>query len=101
MQQHLKDAETFAKEKANVKAPDAAAIKDKIQEVVGGSGGGGDKARHEEAPGQFNAMDEIDTILKRSPVVIISKSYCPHSKKAKRLLLESYKIVPAPFVSLS
>lgn len=40
----------------------------------------------------------LDGILKKSPVIIFSKSYCPHSKKAKRILLENYKIVPAPFV---
>lgn len=31
-------------------------------------------------------------------VIIFSKSYCPYSKKAKRILLEHYKITPAPFV---
>lgn len=31
-------------------------------------------------------------------VIIFSKSYCPHSKKAKRILLENYKITPAPYV---
>jgi len=31
-------------------------------------------------------------------VVIFSKSYCPYSAKAKRILLESYSIDPAPYV---
>lgn len=31
-------------------------------------------------------------------MVIFSKSYCPHSKRAKHLLLEVYKIVPKPIV---
>ncbi|KAF2196004.1 glutaredoxin, partial [Delitschia confertaspora ATCC 74209] len=31
-------------------------------------------------------------------VIIFSKSYCPHSKRAKNILLNLYKIVPAPFV---
>ena len=31
-------------------------------------------------------------------VIIFSKSYCPHSAKAKKILLEKYTIVPAPFV---
>ena len=31
-------------------------------------------------------------------VIIFSKSYCPHSKRAKDILLEKYKIVPAPYV---
>ena len=33
-----------------------------------------------------------------SSVIIFSKSYCRFSKKAKRILLEEYSIVPAPFV---
>jgi len=41
---------------------------------------------------------ELNSILKRSPIIIFSKSYCPFSKKAKSILLEKYKIVPAPFV---
>jgi len=31
-------------------------------------------------------------------VIIFSKSYCPHSAKAKKILLEKYTIVPAPHV---
>ena len=33
-----------------------------------------------------------------SPVIIFSKTYCPHSQAAKNLFLRAYKIVPAPFV---
>lgn len=33
-----------------------------------------------------------------SAVVIFSKSYCPHSKRAKQLLLEIYNINPKPLV---
>lgn len=33
-----------------------------------------------------------------STVIIFSKSYCPYSKRAKKLLLETYKITPAPYV---
>lgn len=32
------------------------------------------------------------------PVIIFSKSYCPHSKRAKQLLLEDYVIQPTPLV---
>ena len=32
------------------------------------------------------------------PVVIFSKSYCPHSKRAKHLLTEVYDIVPLPTI---
>ena len=31
-------------------------------------------------------------------VIIFSKSYCPHSKRAKGILLEHYTIDPKPFV---
>jgi glutaredoxin len=31
-------------------------------------------------------------------VVIVSKTYCPFSKRAKQILLEKYHIVPAPYV---
>jgi glutaredoxin len=31
-------------------------------------------------------------------VIIFSKSYCPHSKRAKNILLGHYDITPAPFV---
>lgn len=31
-------------------------------------------------------------------MIIFSKSYCPHSKKAKHILLEKYNIVPRPYV---
>ena len=31
-------------------------------------------------------------------VIIFSKTFCPFSKKAKRILVDSYKITPAPYV---
>lgn len=31
-------------------------------------------------------------------VIVFSKSYCPYSAKAKRILLETYSIVPPPHV---
>ncbi|KAL1886396.1 60S ribosomal protein L9B [Paecilomyces lecythidis] len=42
--------------------------------------------------------DELNGILKMSPIIVFSKSYCPYSAKAKNILLEKYNIVPAPFV---
>lgn len=48
--------------------------------------------------GEQMAREELQGILKRSPIVIFSKSYCPHSKRAKKLLLEQYTITPAPYV---
>ncbi|KAF2709133.1 glutaredoxin [Pleomassaria siparia CBS 279.74] len=41
---------------------------------------------------------ELNAILKKSPIIIFSKSYCPHSADAKRILLKKYKIVPEPHV---
>ncbi|EED20262.1 Glutaredoxin domain protein [Talaromyces stipitatus ATCC 10500] len=43
------------------------------------------------------ASAELDFILKRSPIIVFSKSYCPYSRKAKSILSQ-YRIVPAPYV---
>ncbi|KAK7903427.1 hypothetical protein LTR67_001447 [Exophiala xenobiotica] len=49
--------------------------------------------------GEEMAREEFHNILKKSPIVIIfSKSYCPYSRRAKALLLETYTISPAPYV---
>ncbi|KGO65113.1 Glutaredoxin [Penicillium italicum] len=47
---------------------------------------------------EAEATTELNAILKRAPVIIFSKSYCPYSKKAKLILLERYSIEPKPFV---
>lgn len=31
-------------------------------------------------------------------MIIFSKTYCPHSKKAKNILLDLYTITPSPYV---
>ncbi|CAK3957292.1 hypothetical protein DOTSEDRAFT_68858 [Lecanosticta acicola] len=41
---------------------------------------------------------ELNGILKKGPIIIFSKSYCPFSKKAKHILLDMYNITPAPYV---
>ncbi|KAL9127490.1 MAG: hypothetical protein Q9217_003646 [Psora testacea] len=41
---------------------------------------------------------EMNSILKRGPIIIFSKSYCPYSAKAKRILMDKYTIVPRPHV---
>lgn len=46
----------------------------------------------------FNPGHELQSILKKSPVVIFSKSYCPFSKKLKHLLKTEYQITPAPII---
>ncbi|KAI5289370.1 hypothetical protein KEM54_003979 [Ascosphaera aggregata] len=40
---------------------------------------------------------EFQAILKRSPVIVFSKTYCPFSKKAKHIL-GKYTIVPGPHI---
>ncbi|KAK4694410.1 glutaredoxin 3, partial [Lecanoromycetidae sp. Uapishka_2] len=54
-----------------------------------------DKAESEE---EHKVESELNTILKKGPIIIFSKSYCPYSLKAKNILLEKYTIVPAPYV---
>lgn len=49
-------------------------------------------------PGEEMAREELQQILKKSPIIIFSKSYCPHSKRAKQLLLHMYDIKPAPYI---
>jgi glutaredoxin len=49
-------------------------------------------------PGVEMAREELMGIFKKSPMIIFSKSYCPHSKRAKQLLLHMYDIKPEPYV---
>ncbi|KAI0889299.1 glutaredoxin [Annulohypoxylon maeteangense] len=107
MSDRLRAAEQKAKDLANAKAP----LKpDAPSEVVGvgssaggqkkGSKGSGTGAEGEEAESDEDREVEatLNNILKKSPVVIFSKTYCPFSKRAKGLLLEKYSIDPAPYV---
>ncbi|KAH9823679.1 Glutaredoxin [Teratosphaeria destructans] len=41
---------------------------------------------------------ELDTILKKGPIIVFSKSYCRFSKKAKHILQDLYTIKPPPYV---
>lgn len=41
---------------------------------------------------------ELNDILKKGPIIVFSKSYCPFSKKAKHILLDLYSISPPPYV---
>lgn len=56
------------------------------------------------AAGDGDAEDEhkveaaLNEILKKGPIIIFSKSYCPFSKKAKHILLDLYDISPPPYV---
>ncbi|KAI0172171.1 glutaredoxin [Hypoxylon sp. FL1284] len=109
MSERLRAAEQRAKDLANAKAP----LKpDAPSEVVGvGSSAGGQKKGEskgtskgtevvEEEPSDEDRKVEatLNDILKRAPVIIFSKSYCPYSKRAKGLLMDKYSIDPAPYV---
>jgi glutaredoxin len=122
--QRLRDAEDAAKKAATDKSADfhgeevvrkGEQIKAELEAL------GGDSAQ-KVVPGAEKPQDrdaekveaELNYILKRSPgkweshcsenllteliVVIFSKSYCPHSRDAKRILLENYTLDPAPYV---
>ena len=54
--------------------------------------------QREESQEEHEIEVELGSILKRSPIILFSKTYCPHSRRAKDLLIHKYKIVPAPFV---
>ncbi|KAI1379619.1 glutaredoxin [Hypoxylon crocopeplum] len=108
MADRLRAAEQKAKDLANAKAP----LKpDSPSEVIGvGSSAGGQKkgapkggskdAEKEEDESEEDHEVEVtlNTILKKSPVVIFSKTFCPYSKRAKGVLLEKYSIDPTPYV---
>ncbi|RSL41986.1 hypothetical protein CEP53_012433 [Fusarium sp. AF-6] len=120
MQERLKAAELEAKDKANEKGglrPDPprnvvgvgssaeGQDKDKVakpatggKDVVGGASNEKQPQAETKTKEQLEARDELDSILKKSPVIIFSKSYCPYSKRAKGLLLEKYAITPEPYV---
>ncbi|KAI1435697.1 thioredoxin-like protein [Xylaria sp. CBS 124048] len=113
MAERLRAAEQQAKDQANAKAP----LKpDAPSEVVGvGSSAGGQlrgkqriskqDVKDEDEYDRTEADDEdsnaevtLQRILKKSPIVIFSKTYCSFSKRAKGILLDKYVIEPAPYV---
>jgi glutaredoxin len=58
----------------------------------------GNKIESAADPGEEMARHELQSILKKSPIIIFSKSYCPYSKRAKNILLDLYEITPKPWV---
>ncbi|KAH7026377.1 glutaredoxin [Microdochium trichocladiopsis] len=110
MSERLRAAEQKAKDLANKKAP----LKpDHPDEVVGvGSSADGqhpkspealqnkenDESRSEGSVVDTEVDEAMDRILKKSPIIIFSKSYCPYSKRAKAILLTKYTIDPPPYV---
>ncbi|KAK4035151.1 thioredoxin-like protein [Parachaetomium inaequale] len=105
MADRLRQAEQKAKDNAKAKGPNKP---ESPQEVVGvGSSASGQKRpapkdKAETQPAETEEDHEVEgvlnSILKKSPVIIFSKSYCPFSKMAKGILLDKYTIEPAPFV---
>jgi glutaredoxin len=125
MADRLRAAEQKAKELANAKAP---LKPDRPHDVVGvGSSAGGqnkqaviDDKKADDSKADIAIRSVLDDIFKKSPgmfasffpfaqpkflqanetrtVVIFSKTYCPHSKRAKGILMEKYSIDPAPYV---
>ncbi|KAJ8058257.1 hypothetical protein OCU04_012451 [Sclerotinia nivalis] len=115
MAQRLRDAADKAKDNANAKAfkPDPpsqvvgkgnAAEGQGERSVAGRKKIGGEKAQEvvkekdEEEKEDVEVTTELNAILKKSPIIIFSKSYCPHSRRAKTILLEKYSIDPLPYV---
>ncbi|CAG8972254.1 hypothetical protein HYALB_00001652 [Hymenoscyphus albidus] len=110
--QRLQDAAKQAKERANSKSPkpDSPSAIEGVGSAADGTrerGFAGRKkmtAREAQAPLKEETKEEheveveLNSILKKSPIIIFSKSYCPHSKQAKDILLEKYLFDPAPFV---
>ncbi|OAA64891.1 Glutaredoxin domain protein [Cordyceps fumosorosea ARSEF 2679] len=118
LQQHLSELAQEAKDNANKKAgpkPDAPsklvgvgnsaegnrkpadAVKESKEVKEAGPAPvpkGKDKERVPETP----AEQALHSIFKKGPVVIFSKTYCPHSRRAKGILLEKYLISPRPEV---
>ncbi|KAF1846501.1 glutaredoxin [Cucurbitaria berberidis CBS 394.84] len=73
---------------------------DKVPGVAAQGGRSRDQAivKEDETPEAHEVETELNLILKKSPMIIFSKSYCPYSKKAKHILLEKYRILPEPYV---
>ncbi|KAL2212117.1 hypothetical protein CC79DRAFT_1364400 [Sarocladium strictum] len=57
-----------------------------------------EKPKEETLSPEARAEKTLAAILEEAPVTIFSKSYCPHSKRAKALLLDKYHVTPAPKV---
>ncbi|TAQ88332.1 hypothetical protein B7494_g3330 [Chlorociboria aeruginascens] len=112
MQQRLKDAAQLAKDNANSKSPkpdppSAVIGKGSAAEGAGQERGIAGRKKYgadaqepvkEETQEDHEVEKELNSILKKSPIIIFSKSYCPHSRRAKGILLEKYIINPSPFV---
>ncbi|KAH8592505.1 thioredoxin-like protein [Bisporella sp. PMI_857] len=111
MAERLKQAAQVAKNNANAKAPKpdppsslvgvgSAAEGAREEKSVAGRkkyGAEGQKVVKEESQEEHDIETELNTILRKSPIIVFSKSYCPFSRKAK-MVLEKYIIDPAPHI---
>lgn len=79
-------------------SPFQQAPKEKPRYPLGDEDLDADKIEAASDPGEEMAREELQQILKKSPIIIFSKSHCPHSKRAKQLLLHMYDIKPEPYV---
>ncbi|PBP17245.1 glutaredoxin [Diplocarpon rosae] len=112
MAEQLKLAAQVAKDNANAKAPkpdppskvvgvgNAAegANKKSVDKKKNGPGEAQVPMKEEKSKDDENVKAELNSILKKSTIIIFSKSYCPHSARAKGILLEKYIIDPKPYV---
>ncbi|OAL54514.1 glutaredoxin domain-containing protein [Pyrenochaeta sp. DS3sAY3a] len=99
--------EKYKSQKVAVEGEDPKSVAGRVKidgEKVPGVAAQGGKAR-EQAVVQENETTEdhevemeMNAILKKGPMIIFSKTYCPYSKKAKHILLEKYRIEPEPYV---
>ncbi|KAF2129383.1 glutaredoxin domain-containing protein [Dothidotthia symphoricarpi CBS 119687] len=73
---------------------------DKVPGVAAQGGKPRDQAamNEHETPEDHEVEMELNAILRKSPTIVFSKSYCPYSKMAKHILLDKYTIVPEPYV---
>lgn len=108
----MKEAEDAAKKAAGEKAGPKPDSPSKMQEAMKNRNGGNKDSVSKDSVSkdpvtagpepepvvEYDALSDIAQMLKRSPIVIFSKSYCPYSLRAKDLLLKQYKITPSPFV---
>ncbi|KAI0597757.1 thioredoxin-like protein [Biscogniauxia sp. FL1348] len=109
MAERLRAAEQKAKDLANAKAPLKPDVPSQVVGVGSSAGGQNTKGKskgavqeteeeNEEADEEHEVEVTLNRILKKAPVIIFSKSYCPYSKRAKGVLLEKYTIDPTPYV---
>ncbi|EAQ89239.1 hypothetical protein CHGG_05858 [Chaetomium globosum CBS 148.51] len=105
MADRLRKAEQEAKENAKAKGPNKPESPAQVVGVGSSASGqekpapeGKGKTQPEESEEDHEVEGVLNTILKQSPLIIFSKSYCPYSKMAKGVLLDKYIIEPTPFV---